>query len=611
MAKKIFVSDLEFDEIKANLKEFLSSQTEFSDYNFEGSGLSVLLDVLAYNTHYNALYDNMLVNESFLDSATKRESVVSRAADLGYTPRSAKCSKMYINLVFTIVGNPENPPAQISVPAFSPFKSNTASASYTFYNPQVIVLTKTGNQYVANNVLLLGGKPFKFSYTYDTASTRFVIPNQGCDVDTIRVLVFDSGSQNSRNETYVRSNTIIDVKSDSKVYWVKEIDNFLYEMKFGDGVIGKALTSGNLVVVDYMTAYGSQSNGIRSVVYSGTKTFTYLGSLELTVSVSVSNALTPSYGGDEIESVESIKFNAPRSFSAQNRAVTVDDYKTIILSNFPEAKSVAVWGGEDNYPPEYGKVFICVSQNNFSKLTSNQKTEILNILRNRKVVSVTPVILDTEYIELQLDVSVYYNERETTRSISDIREIVLETIYAYNDSDLEKFDGVFRYSKLTREIDNSDRAIINTNINLKMQRSIFPKYNVSAEYLINLINPIKPGTFNTTGFYIDLDENEYFLDDDGLGNVRLYYFTQSSEKIIRNDSIGKIDYVNGLITVSGLNVVAVTNTSITMYMEPSSKDVVSALNQIVRILDDKISINVYADKTAIGDLRAGRNYNFS
>lgn len=611
MAKKIFVSDLEFDEIKTNLKEFLSSQSEFTDYNFEGSGLSVLLDVLAYNTHYNALYDNMLVNESFLDSATKRESVVSRAADLGYIPRSAKCSKMHINLTFNVVGSPENPPGQIAVPAFSPFKSNTASASYTFYNPQAIIMYRNGNQYVANNVLLLAGKPFKFSYVYEGSSTRFVIPNQNCDIDTIRVLVFDSASQSSRNETFVRSNTIIDVTSDSKVYWIREIDNFLYELKFGDGIIGKKLLTGNLVVVDYMTSYGSESNGIRSVIYSGIKEFAYLGSLKLNVVANPSSAIEPSYGGDDIESIESIKFNAPRAFSSQNRAVTVDDYKSIIMANFSDARSVTVWGGEDNYPPEYGKVFICVSQNNFRKLSSSQKAEIISLLRNRKVVTVTPVIIDTEYIELALNVSVYYNERETTRSIDDIREIVLETIYAYNDSNLEKFDGILRYSRLTREIDNSDKAIVNSNISIKMYRKVLPRYNVSAEYLINLINPIKAGSFNSTGIYIETDAREHFLDDDGKGNIRLYYYTDSSEKVIRDDSIGTINYDNGIIRVFGLNIVAITGDVISFFMEPSSKDIVSSRNQIVRVLEDSVNVVAYPDKTSIGDLRAGKNYNFS
>jgi len=602
--KKINITELDFDAIKANLKEFLKGQTEFQDYDFEGSGLSVILDILAYNTHYNAMYDNLAVNEMFLDSARKRNSVVSLAKTLGYTPRSAKCAYADVNITVT---TPTLGPSVITIPAFSEFVTTIDGQTYTFRNREAISATGPSTVYNMNNIRLTEGEFLSYKFTVN-GNTRYIIPNENVDTDTIRVRVQEN-SQSSDFNTFVKASSLVEVDGSSRVYWLKEIDDGLYELIFGDGVNGVALANGNVITVDYQVSSLDAPNGARVFKYNGVQV---AGQAVTTVFI-----VNPASGGDTAEDIESIKFNAPRSYAAQNRAVTTEDYKTIIYNQFPEAKSVTVWGGEDNNPPVYGKTFICIRPKSATKLTNQQKSDVVNtILTNKNVVSVIPEIVDPDYLNIALDVSVYYNPRETIRSGRDIENIVRQTIFQYDDKELQRFDGVFRHSKLSRLIDMSEKSIVNNNTTVLIRRKIQPRYNVRAQYLINVVNPIfttglAQNNISTTGFFINGSDNIHFLDDDGVGNIRLYLIGPSAEKIIIDPSIGTVDYAAGIINIRNLYLTAIADVDFEISIRPSSYDVVSAYTQIAEIARDHLTIRAIADETANGDLRAGKNYVFT
>jgi hypothetical protein len=604
--KKINVTELDFDAIKENLKEFLRGQSEFSDYDFEGSGLSVILDILAYNTHYNALYDNLAVNELFLDSAIKRNSVVSLAKSLGYTPRSAKCATANVNIQ---VASVNQGPAVIVIPAFSAFSTRIDGRTYTFYNRAPISATGPATVYQMNNVQITEGEFLSYRFDVSEGNTsRFVIPNRNVDLDTLRVRVQEN-SQSSEFNTFTSANSLVEADATTRVFWIKEIDDGLYELVFGDGILGQALEAGNVVNVDYFVSSLDGANGAR--------VFTYDGSLPLTGSVVSVSLVTPASGGDSPEDIQSIKFNAPRMYAAQNRAVTTDDYKTIIYNQFAEAKSVVVWGGEDNNPPVYGKTFICVRPKSANKLTNQQKNDIVNtILSNKNVVSVIPEILDPEYLNIALDCTVYYNPRETTRTSIEIEELVRQTIFTYDDDDLQRFDGVFRHSKLSRLIDMTEKSIVNNNTTVLIRRKIAPRYNVSAQYLLTIVNPIyttglAQNSIFTTGIFVLGSDVVHYLDDDGIGNMRLYYIGPSAEKIIVNPTIGTVDYAAGIINIKNLHITAIADIDFEISIKPSSYDVVSAYTQIAEVARDHLTIRAVADETSNGDLRAGRNYQFT
>jgi hypothetical protein len=602
--KRITVSDLDFDSIKANLKTFLQGQSEFSDYDFEGSGLSVLLDILAYNTHYNGVYTNLAVNEAFLDSASKRASVVSLAKMLGYVPRSAKCATAIINANVTA---PTSNPSTVTLPANQAFNTSIDGQSYTFYNRSAVTVARnTAGNYSFSNLPIVEGTPLQYKYTV-APGLRYIVPNANVDIDTLTVRVQETANSDAF-QVYTRAQLLTEVTSTTKVYFIKEIDDGLYEITFGNGILGHAVQNGNVVTLDYFVSSLEEANSASNFTYGGSS---LIGS---TLSVTT---LSRASGGAAAEDINSIKFNAPRLYAAQNRAVTPEDYKALILSQFPEASSVSVWGGEDNDPPVYGKTFVCVKPRDANKLTNLQKEFIVsNILEKRNVVSITPEIVDPEYFNVKVTSFVYYNPRETTKTPTQIETIVKEAILNYNSTELERFDGVLRFSKLSRIIDSADPSIINNTSRIMVRRQFAPVFNISSEYKLNLINPIsqdggKQGdVFSSTGFFIPNSIQVHYLDDDANGNVRLYYIGPNVSKVIVNPAIGTIDYEAGRVVVRNLTITSLNDAIFEMQVKPESYDVVSALNQIVQIDPTLLQVEAIADQTSNGDLRAGYNYDF-
>lgn len=604
--RKINVTELDFDNIKANLKTFLQGQSEFQDYDFEGSAMSVLLDVLAYNTHYNALYNNMAINEMFLDSARKRNNIVSLAKMLGYTPRSATCAKAIVTVNVT-GGNAA--PSNLTLPSYSTFTTLIDGKQYNFFNTGSVTVNRstTSGNFVFAGVELTEGSPLSYNYTV-ADGVRYLIPNSNVDINTLKVRVQQSASS-SVYEAWSRSDSVVNADSKTKAYWVKEIDNGLYEVNFGDGNVGRALDNGNVVHFDYFVSSLDAANGATQFTYNGA---TLLSGAQ--VSVTTTSAAS---NGDVPESNDSIRFNAPKFYAAQNRAVTPDDYKALIYANVPEAYSVSVWGGEDNNPPVYGKTYLCIKPKNAPKLTTVEKANIIStVLTNRNVVSVIPEIVDPEYINIALEVNVYYNEQETTKTASEIATLVRQTILAYNDSDLQKFDGIFRFSKISKLIDETDPAIVSNITNVLLRRNLQPRYNVSAQYMLNLINPIyysgvAEESFSSTGFYIAGSPDIHYLDDDGVKYIRLYKYGANATRIYVDDQLGIIDYAKGIVDIRNLNITGLADVDFEISIAPQSYDVVSALTQIAQIAVDHLKVNAIADKTASGDLRGGYNFVFS
>jgi len=605
----ISVSELDFDKIKANIQTYLQGQSTFSDYNFNGSGLSVLLDILAYNTHYNGLYTNLAVNESFLDSASKRASVVSRAKEIGYVPYSARCATATVNIT---VSATTTTPATLIIPAMSSFTSNVNGTTYTFYNMEAIQASLSGSTYTFTNVKLTEGVNLNYSYTV-ADGVQYIIPNNPVDLSTLNVRVQDN-STSSVFTSFINEENITNLNGESAVYFVKEIQGQQYEIEFGNGVIGKALSNGNVVNINYMLTHLDAPNGANIFLYTGP---TLLGG-----SVAVTT-LTPAEGGSDVEPIESIRFNAPRAFNTQNRAVTANDYQTIILNNYSNAQSVNVWGGESNVPPVYGQVFLSIQPKSSQYLTETDKTYIINeLLAPLNVVSITPVIVDPEYINLEVNTTVYYNPNLTSLQSSDIKTLVSQTIQAYNTKNLESFTGIFRFSNLSSQIDATEPSIVSNITTIKLQREVAVQYNTTATYTINLGNPIYNAgvveqSILSTAFYIPNNTNKMYIEDlpgSGMtGQLRMFYYNGDVKTYVR--TFGSVNYSNGDIIMSDLEITGIDLSQagglFLLNIKPQSNDVVSVRNQLVTIPTANINVNVVIDKPSVGNSSGGSNFVFT
>ena len=599
--KRISTENLDFDGIKNELKSFLMGQDKFSDYNFEGSGLSVLLDVLSYNTHYNALYTNLAVNEAFLDSASKRNSVVSKAKELGYVPTSYRAATTQLNVLFSFLSSFND--SYIELPKFTRFYSKGDNVVYNFYTTQSYISYRNNKTYSFKNIEVKQGTPLQYRYVV-TNDTLYKIPNKNVDITTLKVTVQDNLSS-STYEIFKSSNSILELDANHLVYFVKEIDNEYYQIEFGDGVVGKKLTVGNVVTLEYMTCDGESANELTSFSYGG-KTFSTSQSV-------IVNVNTPSFGSG-LESIESIKYNAPHYYTAQNRCVTAEDYKTLILSNFPETKSVIVWGGEENVPPVYGNIYISIIPKSGETLTTTEKNILINdILKPRQMIATHNVFVNPFYIKLLLNVTYYYNPNKTNLYSNDISQIILNKILDYNQENLINYGGVFRQSNVTNIIDNCDASIQNSNINAKMLISFDIYYNKPSTYKIILYNPI----FNYTsaneailsnGLVVSDNPNvTSYIDDVPItgtdqGNLRLFYYVGSEKKLLRY--VGTVNYLTGEILIENIVILNTTSFSLDLMITPNSVDIISKLNQVVMLQNGLINI------TAV-NLTSGENYKFS
>lgn len=585
---KISTTELGFDNIRSNIKQFFQGQEEFSDYDFEGSGLSILLDVLSYNTHYNSLYTNLAVNESFLDSAVKRESVVSKAFQLGYLPRSATASRAKVNVKLT---NVSNSPDTVILNALTPFTTTVNGTQYTFYNDTPYTAVNVAGLYNFNSITLIEGTPLSQSYIA-SATARYIISNVNCDISTLSIDILTSVNSNTSTK-YSRTTDILNITATDTVYFIKEIEDGKYEIQFGNDRIGKSINNGNIVRISYFVTNKSPANGAKAFS---------CGSL----SNSVITTVTSSRGGAEAETIDEIKHNAPLLYSAANRAVTNDDYISIISNNFPNVRSIQVWGGEENIPPIYGKVFISISPKDTSILTTTEKNLIQNeILKSKKVVSITSEFVDPFYINIKLSTTIYYNPNITTVSSATLITQVTNNILLYNETDLRNFDSVFRFSKLMGIIDNTDLAITSNISSLTVSRSIIPKFNVITSYSFRIDNPIYSAgvpedAVVSNGFYVNGETNIQYLMDDGFGNLQRFYLDSVNNKIVVNAKQGFINYDTGEVNITEINIVNLTAQELIFNLKLQSNDIISIRENIVRIDPLQLQVNAVVDTNITG-----------
>lgn len=601
---RIKVSELDYNQIRENLKTFMRGQSQFSDYDFEGSALSTLIDVLAYNTHYNALYTNLAINEMFLDSASKRSSVVSIANNFGYTPKSVTASKAKISVTITQLGATD----QFKyIPKLSPFTATVGGEQYVFYTLSDYSAERSGETYYFPEVEVYEGTPQTSLFVCSQLEEKFTIPNLNVDISTIGLTVQQTGERPDYSK-YARATDILDLNAESKVYFLKQLEEGNYQISFGVNSLGVPIIPGNIISVEYIVTNKAAANGAKLFTYTGNG----LGGVVSATTIDVS------YGGKDEETVDQIKYNVSQNFFDQNRAVTPGDYVGLIKRLYTNLDSINVWGGEDNDPPQYGKVFLSIKPATGPYLTPPEKAYITEtLLKSKNVVSVTPEIVDPSYLELEVNTTVYYNKNATTRSIDEIKSAVVSTITKYKETNLQKFDGIFRMSKFQTAIDNTDQSITSNITTFKIYSEVIPKYNIAAEYRLNIVNPIynegvPEEAFGSTGFYIDNTDIVHYLDDDGLGTIRVYRVTNGTgEKVIVKSNVGTIDYNNGLVKISGLKITNLLEPNFYFIIKTQSFDVVSVRNQIVDIPDSRITVNVIQDTAASGSYLGGTNYKFT
>jgi len=613
-SNKLEVSDFDFDNIKANLKTFLRSQSEFQDYDFEGSGFSILLDTLAYNTHYLGFNANMLANEMYLDSADIRKNIVSLAKMLGYTPSSVRAPEASIDI---LVGDGTG--SSITMTKGTAFTTTVDGTTFQFINNADIVTTPVNGVYRFSDVKIYEGTLVTFRYTVDTTDTdqKFIIPSSLADTSTLVVKVQTSSNDTTTN-TYTLATGLATVQSTSKVYFLQEVEDGKFEIYFGDGVIGSALTNGNIIILEYIVTNVEAANGASTF----TASTTISGFSNLTITTN-SNA----QGGTTAESKESVRFNAPLQYSAQNRAVTTSDYESLVQSLYPNALSVSAWGGEDDETPIYGTVVIAIKAASGSTLTTATKQSIVTQLKKYNVASVRPVIVDPETTFILITSNVKYDEKLTTKTATTLKSDITSVLSNFNDNTLQKFDGVFRYSKVTSLIDNTDTSIISNITTIKIRKEFTPTLNSSTRYDIYfrnaLYNPVSGynsvngGILESTGFKISGDTtNVFFLDDDGAGNIRRFRLV-GSVRTYANNTQGTINYTTGQITITSLSVSSIENirgsasTVIELTVTPKSNDIVPVRDQILEIDTANSLITVEADSFVGGSADAGIGYTTS
>ena len=608
--RRINVSELDFDDIKQNLKVFLKGQSEFKDYDFEGSGMSTLLDTLAYNTHYLSFNANMLANEMFLDSASLRSSIVSHAKTLGYEVTSARSPVATINVALTTDNSTK------TMPAGTAFSTTIDDTSYQFVTIADVTSTNNGGVVSFDSTKIYEGSFITTKYLVDTSDIeqRYLLGDNRADTSTLTVKVQNSASDTSVT-TYTKATDITQLSSTSTVYYLQEVDGGRFEVYFGDGIVSRGLSDGNIVILEYVVTNKTASNGASS--FSAPSTIDGVSDITITLVASAA-------GGAEPESLNSIKLQAPLDFASQGRAVTADDYAVYAKKLFPNTQAVSVFGGEDgsfdpstgvSSVPEYGKVFISIKSSTGLNLSDAQKSQLVTDFAKFKVASVTPVIVDPETTFIILNVTFNYDSTSTTKEKTELETLVNTTIQNYTDTDLEDFNRPFRYSKLTGLIDQTDTAILSNITTVTLAKLVTPITTTSTAYTLNFNNAFfNPHSGHSTiiastGFFLDGASTEYFFDDDGQGNLRIYSLV-AGVRTYFNSQAGTVDYANGIIKINSILITSVSNvdgsasTQFRLTVLPDSNDVIPVRNQLLEIDTVNTSVVGTVDQTAT----TGRGY---
>lgn len=575
-SSRLRTDGLDFNQIKTNLKDHLRSYPEFTDYDFEGSALSTLIDVLAYNTHYLGMYAHVAANEAFIDSAMKRSSVVSIAKALGYTPRSLNAPKAVINLrVNAISGSPPT----ITLPKGVNFTTSISGQTFNFTNIDEFYAPKVSGQYLFENVEIYQGRllNYKFVVTEETGAGVFYrIPNKNVDTNKIRVRVQEN-QQSTNYESFYRPEFFTEIDGNTPAYFIQETFDGFYEIEFGDGVLGKRLQAGNLVLVEYLVTENT-GNGLNSFQTSWNE----YGSATVI-------PMIKAFGGNDIESTESVRFAAPKFYESQNRAVTTNDYQSIISNNYANINSVAVWGGEDNNPPIYGKVFISIDTINGEPLTEGARADIKNnIVRKYNMVSVIPEVINPELILLNLNLRVAYDPSKTILTNSELQALISDSVRDYFTDRIQRHNTSLYHSKLTRFVDDLDGSILSTDPEIVMCLLGNVTLNSTRSYEYQFYNEIEPGTVTSSKFsyFNNLENIDVYLYDDRSGTLRL---KRNTDNVTLTKSVGTVDYKKGLVKLNDLRVSGYS-VPVRFYAAPRYDDVYVQRNIILKLNNDSFDV---------------------
>ena len=602
------VNSLEFNEIKAQIKGYLRAQDQFSDYDFEGSSMTVLLDVLAYNTYYTAVNANLAVNEGFLETAVLRENVVKLARMIGYTPKSARSAQCVVDItVQTVVPYPKTVTINKGlVLNFTGLDNN--NFVFSLGTDTITSVDSTTGIATFRGIILYEGVFLTDTFVRDiNQRQRFILTNKNADTTSMKVEV----TSGTITEKYLQATDITKIDSNSKVFFLEESEYEIPEILFGDGKVGKDLENGDVVSVSYSTSNGTGANGLK--VFENIGTFRDNNGQSITSGITVTATSFPD-GGARAETTESIKFAAPKFYSAFGRAVSTRDYEAIIPQIYPNVGSIACYGGEEAEPPEFGKVFLAIKPKNADKLSLSEKNVVLKKLREYSVAAIQPTIIDPSILFIDIDSFVYFNPNITRKEPSEVKNAVLGSLNVLNNSgEFNKFGGKFKYSKLQSIIDKSEAAITSNITRLKMRKNVTVDLNARVNYKICYGNRIKQGTstkpcVSSSGFKIVGDDfNIFYLNDDGAGSLRLYYVKGTGEFEYVDGLWGTVDYGMGEIVINDLiiSMTSVANNQLQIAATPESNDIISLRETYLTLGIDNTTVSVVEDTISSGSNISG------
>mgnify|MGYP006266456427 CR=1 FL=1 len=619
-------TNLDFDQIKTSIREYLKANSNFTDYNFEGSNLSVILDVLAYNTYISSYNANMVSNEVFIDSATLRENVVSLARNIGYIPHSRSASKANISFFVDTTGFITRP-LTLTLKSGVICSTNTSfsNQSFSFIIPQDITVPVVNGIALFENINIYEGTFITSNFTVDAnnPNQRFILDNPNIDIESINVTVKNKQTDSYR-KVFKLSKNLFNVNSTSSVFFIQEIEDQRYELIFGDGVFGKKLQNLNYVEVTYNITNGEFANGISSFTFSG-RILDNNGAI-VTTGISLITTNSPSQNGREIESVDSIKKYAPRKYASQNRAVTSNDYETIVPLIYPETESISVFGGEDLNPPKYGRVYISIKPIDGPFLSNQVKDNIISSLRKYAVAGIVPEIIDLKYLYLETDTTAYYNSNLTSDA-NYLKDVIYTNIKNYaNSKELNMYGARFKYSKYLKVIDDSNAAITSNITKVVMRRDLRVETNKFADYEICYGNKFHIKSMNgynikSSGFVISGILDTLYMSDipnsDGLtGKIFFFKLPSANNPVIVKQNVGKIDYEKGEVKLYPVNIISTSKISfnqpiIEISVSPKSNDVIGLQDLYLQLDINNSTLNMLSDEISSGSDTSGSSYKFT
>lgn len=590
------LSSLDFDTLKSNFKEFLKTQSAFKDYNFDGSNISVLLDVMSYNSFLNSFYLNMVASEMFLDSAQKIDSVISHAKELNYTPRSSHCAVANITFTLDTSGFTSN---KLTIPKGTRFTGFNSNGTYTFVTDLSQSFVSSNNTYLVENIQINEGTYFSDSFVldYDIENQRFILSNENIDTTSISVYVTENGV----NTEYTFATTLFGLNQNSTVYFIQAVEGGRYEIRFGDGLFGKKPINGATINVDYIVTNGSDGNGVENFVLADNLGPGNGG--EATASDII--VITPSVEGANQESIENIRFNAPRYFATQQRAVSIDDYYSLVRAKFGGAvDDVIIYGGQDLEPKLFGRVVVSIKPTASVTASSLLKNDIVNYLQDFIALPNRVIVTDPDYFYIGVNSTVQYNSKLTTKYSTELKSMILGGIVNFSKDHLEKFGNDFRYSRFVTHIDSLDSSITSNDTRVSIVKRITPKLLFSTSYDIRFNNRAEQeGVYNGIAYpdervftstpfsYVDKEDNIYpncYLEDDALGNILVYTYLKGVKTTLMSN-VGLINYETGAVTISNLKT-AYYDGYIELSLTTKNKDIIASKNMVLLI--DPVDVNI-------------------